>query len=153
MKKFILLADKLRENYAVRFIIEPNKLPVDVSKILNEKRIEVVETKTTNGLIQVIQDCFLFIGNDSGPSYIANLLGIPTFIIFGPTNPIFHQPVKGLNDFIIKKLDCSPTENHKLCFTNGGRNGCPVNDCMNLLSMNDVEKSIRKLLKRIESDY
>jgi len=35
----------------------------------------------------LISECFMFLGVDSGPSHIAQLLNIPSYIIYGPINP------------------------------------------------------------------
>ena len=43
-------------------------------------------------LIQSLDECDRFIGNDSGPGHLAALLGIPTFTIFGPQLPERFAP-------------------------------------------------------------
>lgn len=39
-----------------------------------------------------IQHCQLYLGNDSGLTHLAALLGIPTLVLFGPTDPAIWQP-------------------------------------------------------------
>ncbi len=149
LRKFILLAEHLSKKFTVKLVTPPQKISYDVLCYLKEKRIEVVETKTTKQLIEFISGAFLFIGNDSGPVHIANLLGIPTFTIYGPTNPTYHAPTEGINQFIIKQLKCSPKVNEKVCFTNGGRNGCPSFECVESLNLDAVKFNINDLLKKI----
>ncbi len=43
-------------------------------------------------LIQSLDECDRFIGNDSGPGHLAALLGLPTFTIFGPQLPERFAP-------------------------------------------------------------
>lgn len=43
-------------------------------------------------LIQSMDECDRFIGNDSGPGHLAALLGLPTFTIFGPQLPERFAP-------------------------------------------------------------
>ena len=106
--------------------------------------VELIETKDIKDLLREIKKAFLVVGNDTGIIYIANLLNIPTFTIFGPSNPSFHYIPSGNSDFIRKVIPCSPKETEKLCFTNGGRDGCPSNECMKRLEFDDVYKKIRK---------
>jgi ADP-heptose:LPS heptosyltransferase len=35
----------------------------------------------------------MFVGNDSGPAHLAAVLGVPTFTLFGPTDPAVWRPV------------------------------------------------------------
>jgi ADP-heptose:LPS heptosyltransferase len=147
LRKFIRLSEKLNEKFKVKIVVSPNKLSKDIISYIENKHIDLIETKTTVELIKATKDSFLFIGNDSGPIHVANLIGIPTFTIYGPTNPEYHKPLEGLNNFIIKKIRCSPGKNEKVCLTNGGRNGCPSFDCMNLL---DTETVLAKVLTFIE---
>jgi len=34
-----------------------------------------------------------FIGNDSGPTHLAAITGVPTVALFGPTNPVIWRPL------------------------------------------------------------
>jgi heptosyltransferase-1 len=43
-------------------------------------------------LIALMRRASLFIGGDTGPMHLANLLGIPVLAIFGPTNPARNGP-------------------------------------------------------------
>jgi ADP-heptose:LPS heptosyltransferase len=115
-----------------------------------QKKIKFIETKTTADLIEVIKRCALLIGNDSGPVHIANLLGKPTFTIYGPTNPDFHKPLDGINKYIIKEIPCSPRTNEKMCFTYGGMIGCPSFECMNNLNVEEVKTSVDDFILSLE---
>jgi ADP-heptose:LPS heptosyltransferase len=43
-------------------------------------------------VISIIKNSIFFIGNDTGLSHIAGMLNIPSFIIFGPSNPTLAKP-------------------------------------------------------------
>lgn len=148
LKKFIDLAEYLSKHYCVKFVIPANKISQDILIYLKKLKIEVVETKSTNELIEFIRRSLIFIGNDSGPVHISHLLGIPTFTIYGPTNPDYHQPAEGVSEYVVNKLRCSPKSNEKVCFTNGGRSGCPAFECMNLL---DTKMVLAKVLSFTEN--
>jgi heptosyltransferase-2 len=87
------------------------------------------------------------ISNDSGPLYIASLMGKPTFTIYGPTNPLFHLPLGSKHNYIRHLISCSPAETEKYCFTNAGRDGCPSFECMNQLKVDEVYENWKLLLK------
>ncbi len=150
LRKFLSLAKELNERYKCVIVTEPNKINADVLREIMEMDIKFVETNTTAELIEVTKRCFLFIGNDSGPIHIANLLGKPTFTIYGPTNPDFHKPLNGINNYIIREIPCSPGQNEKMCFTYGGMIGCPSFECMNNLALSEVRKSINEFINFIE---
>ncbi|GCE18280.1 glycosyltransferase family 9 protein [Dictyobacter kobayashii] len=41
---------------------------------------------------RTLQDCRGYLGNDSGLTHLAALLGLPTLALFGPSNPLVWQP-------------------------------------------------------------
>jgi len=148
-EKYLNLADKLSIQEEIKIIIPSGYLPNnDLLKL--KKEFSIVETNDIKDLIECIKGCFLFIGNDSGPIHIANLLGKPVFTIFGPTNPSFHLPKSGLSGYITKKIVCSPKVNEKLCYTNGGRKGCPSFECMNQLSVDKVFLEVSNFINIIK---
>jgi heptosyltransferase I len=157
MEKFIDLAVSLNKEYSTSFVIPRNTINKELMYEINVKGIEILETSSTEELIQLIKKSSLMVSNDSGPIYIASLLGKPTFTIFGPTNPLFHLPFGNAHRFIQKAIHCSPKEWEKLCFKNGGYIGCPVFECMNSLSFKEVNDKIKEfiieigILKRTET--
>ncbi|MGE5608197.1 MAG: glycosyltransferase family 9 protein [Bacillota bacterium] len=54
---------------------------------------ELYRPQTYLDLLSSLADTSLFLGNDSGPSHLAGILGIPTFCLFGPTDPIVWHPL------------------------------------------------------------
>ena len=72
LKKFIILAEKLRENHTVSFLIKGDELPLDVLEEIKQSGIEIIHSVTIKEMIQIIKQCSFFIGNDSGPVNIAN---------------------------------------------------------------------------------
>lgn len=77
-----------------------------------------------------------FIGNDSGFSHLAGYLGIPTLVLFGPTDPIVWKPLGKKVLILYKRLECSP------CFPAP----CPYTPPKKCLSF-DVEEIFRNLEK------
>lgn len=146
LNNFIKLAEKLNNNYECIFIFPPNYLVNDVEEYLIENKVEYIITNSTKDLIETIKSGYLFIGNDSGPTHIASMLGLKTFSIYGPTNPIFHIPYGKSHSFFYKKINCSADVQNKMCFTNGGLEGCPSYECMKAIKIDDVFNEVLKLL-------
>ena len=44
-------------------------------------------------LLAAVSDASLFVGNDSGPTHLAGILGVPTVALFGPTYPAVWRPL------------------------------------------------------------
>lgn len=147
LEKFILLTEKLGKEYSIEIIAPPNLINSQSKKEIEMREILISETKSISDLIEKIKECSVFIGNDSGPLFIANMLGKPTFAIYGPTNPDYSVPYGADHDFIIKTIHCSPKKNKKYCFTNAGLVGCPAFKCMELM---DVDEVYNKLLPFVQ---
>jgi ADP-heptose:LPS heptosyltransferase len=54
-----------------------------------------VQLKTTDGtaLLETLKTASLVIANDSGPAHLAAAAGVPTIVLFGPTNPVVCGPL------------------------------------------------------------
>lgn len=136
--KYIRLAEKLNSDFDVELVFDNTPVSQEILNYLKVNNIVFSITETIKDLIAKIKSADLLIGNDSGPVQIAAFLGKKTFSIYGPTNPEFHIPKYGQNKFIQKKILCSPKQNERLCFTDGGKSGCPSYECLNLLSVDEV---------------
>ena len=136
--KFMQLAVKLKDKFNVSLIVPVNIIPADVMVEAIDQKIEIIQTHSIQELIGNIKECSIFIGNDSGPLYIASLLGKPTFAIYGPTNPEYSLPLGHNHSYIRNEINCSPKKNEQYCFTTGGKFGCPAFQCMNQLNLEQV---------------
>jgi hypothetical protein len=89
----------------------------------------------------LISQAGAFIGNDGGVSHVAAAVGIPTFVIFGPTD-VVKNTVPMSNVYVInKKLDCQPCQfggKYPKAFTSHYI-GCPISmQCLKSVSCDDV---------------
>ncbi|KAA3659033.1 MAG: hypothetical protein DWQ10_09840, partial [Calditrichaeota bacterium] len=63
--------------------------------------------KETAGLIKKAS---IFIGNDSGPAHMAAALGIPTYVLFGPSLISKNRPFGKQVAVLSKEMPCSPCQ-------------------------------------------
>ncbi len=56
-----------------------------------------------------LRRCRQVVGNDTGGIHLANALGVPTVVLFGPTNPVRTKPVFDAPVTIIQAPDARPT--------------------------------------------
>jgi ADP-heptose:LPS heptosyltransferase len=61
-----------------------------------------------------LAECRHVIGNDTGGVHLANLLGIETLILYGPTNPIKTKPVFDAKFEILQPNECPPEGGHSV---------------------------------------
>jgi ADP-heptose:LPS heptosyltransferase len=65
-------------------------------------------------LASVMEGCWFFVGNDSGISHMAAALGLPTVVIFGPTDQRVWSP-RGEKTFVVSRdVYCSPCPQERL---------------------------------------
>ncbi|MEM5786862.1 MAG: glycosyltransferase family 9 protein [Syntrophobacteraceae bacterium] len=66
-------------------------------------------------LAAVIKGSRFLLSPDTGPMHIAAALNVPTFVIFGPTNPARTGPYGDCHTIIRNEMDCSPCYKRKPC--------------------------------------
>lgn len=59
--------------------------------------------------LDVLSKLKLVIGNDSGGVHLANAIGIPSIVLFGPTNPMKTSPIYDAKVQILQPNKCPPT--------------------------------------------
>jgi ADP-heptose:LPS heptosyltransferase len=143
-RKFIELALRLKENYLVEIISPKNFIAADVYEELVGVGLNCRITESITDLISQIRQASVFISNDSGPTYIAALLGKPTFTIYGPTNPRYSLPFGKFQTYYQKQMICS-ANNEMFCFTLGGIE-CPTNECINNISVDTIEAKVLEFI-------
>ena len=147
LRSFINLAARLNVSYTVSFIVQNGQLSEDIRKEIDSLNIELIQTNSVEELIKNIIESSFFIGNDSGPVNIANYLGMPTFSLYGATNPDYTVSEEDHQSYIQKKLSCSAEQYDKYCTIGVGVYECPGIQCMNLLTVDEVYDRVIPLVK------
>ena len=88
-----------------------------------------------------IEQCDLFLTNDTGPMHIAAAVGTPTVSLFGPGNHIRFQPLGATHQTIRYDVPCSPCKQ----FTDK----CKDNICMKGIAVDEVWQSISRALGKL----
>jgi heptosyltransferase-2 len=79
----------------------------------------------------------LVISNDTGTSHVSAALGIPTVVVFGPTEHVSTRPLSHLAAVVRHDVECSP------CMLRE----CPIDHrCMTRVEVDDVSAAARTLL-------
>lgn len=101
--------------------------------------------KTSIGqLAAQLEQCALFIGNDSSPMHLAAAVGIPIIAIFGPTSPQEYGPYP-LDDPKHIALWHHPTG--QPCFFLGKMQTCTTCTCMQSVTMDEVWDAVSSILR------
>jgi lipopolysaccharide heptosyltransferase II len=100
--------------------------------------------KTTLGeLAAQLEQCALFIGNDSSPMHLAAAVNIPVIAIFGPTSPQEYGPYP-LDDPRHIAIWRHPTG--QPCFFLGKMQACDHCTCMQSVTVDDVWQAVLQLI-------
>jgi heptosyltransferase III len=58
-----------------------------------ESATEAAHPATYSDLLAELSTSSAFVGNDSGPGHLAGIIGLPTVVLFGPTDPAVWRPL------------------------------------------------------------
>ncbi|HEK85510.1 MAG: lipopolysaccharide heptosyltransferase II [Candidatus Saccharicenans sp.] len=79
----------------------------------------------------------VFLGNDSGLTHLANILGIPVISLFGPTDPQICGPIFQPAQILKKQVPCSPCSYRV----------CPYDHrCLNQITADEVLQAVSNFL-------
>ncbi len=68
----------------------------------------IYESENPTEMAKALSNARLFVGNDSGVSHLASYVGVPSFIFYGPTDPLVWKPIGEKVYQISLNLPCSP---------------------------------------------
>jgi ADP-heptose:LPS heptosyltransferase len=95
-------------------------------------------------LASVMEGCWFFIGNDSGISHMAAALGLPTIVIFGPTDQSVWSP-RGEKTFVVQRgVHCSPCPQERFF-------QCKDIECLKGIEMGEVLEGLEKIGVKFKS--
>ncbi len=140
VNNYLSVAEKLCERNIHTIIIgnEADSKKIDMNLFKEKKYLHPFFNEKLSTVAALMKRSSAFIGNDSGPLHLASALGVKCVGLFGPASPHLTAPVSDSNIYLYEQVECSPCE----------QIGCirPGNPCMNLISIDLVMESVRKLL-------
>lgn len=97
IERFAQIAQKIYRQYHLPAVIvgtAADKPSADeFAKASGTPTIDLCGKTTLPQLIAILAGARLVVSNDTGPGHLAAYLGIPTVMIFGPTNPAWVAPI------------------------------------------------------------
>ncbi|MCH7650623.1 MAG: glycosyltransferase family 9 protein [Nitrospinae bacterium] len=90
----------------------------------------------------ILRRCRLLVGNDSAPIHIAMAMGVPTYSLWGPTNPKRYGDPLPSHTRLFKEIECSP------CYSDGEFPECNDNRCLKAITVNEVWQVLQAELPR-----
>jgi len=106
-----------------------------IRKEMTEQSVLGPETESLTQLGELFKRCDLYLGGDTGPMHIASLMGTPVLVIYGPTDPVFHEPL-GRHKKVRKEVGCNPCRNRS----------CKDLKCLKSITVDDVFKATKEIL-------
>jgi heptosyltransferase-2 len=143
-ERYAAVADALAQRYGASVVIfgAANDLRAaqEVQSNMKGSSIVLAGRTTLGQLMGLIEQCRLFITNDSGPMHIAAALDVPQLAIFGSTSEIATGPLSKNAEVIKHQVDCNP------CFLRE----CPTDfRCMKGVT---AEKVIEAAFRKLETE-
>lgn len=133
---FLLARELVNLNYGIILIGGQSEAEEFKSQDWPKDTINALGKYSIGETASILEQCDLFIGNDSGPAHMAAALGIKTYVIFGATRIDKNKPLGKHVQVISKFLNCSP------CQYTDRWNTCKDWRCTKTISANDVIKVI-----------
>jgi len=148
LERFLNLAQTLQDHLGSRILIVlgPAEGP-EVQKAFQEMGPPspiLAKGLTLLQLASVMEGSRFFIGNDSGISHMAAALGLPTIVIFGPTDQRVWSP-RGEKTFVVRRgVHCSPCPQERFF-------QCKDFECLRGIEIGEVLEGVERMGIEIRS--
>lgn len=91
------LCQRLHQTVAAPIIVVAGPSEEEIARLIVEmlpaQTVRVLQNLPLASVAETLRTCQLYIGNDSGLSHLAAAIGIPTVVLFGPSNPVVWRPL------------------------------------------------------------
>ncbi len=144
LARFLETAGKLRDHQRIQpiFLLGPVEQETDSSLIstIQTQGFPIVRNISLPVLAGVLSYCRGYLGNDSGISHLAAAVGIPTVVIFGPTDPAFWSPQGTAVKILSPNCSCAPCDRETM-------KNCLMKECLASLKVQQVLEVIGTEIK------
>ena len=156
LARYLTLAQKLIAELDAQMLLIGGESDIALNQQLQDELAAPADIvlnltgKTTLGeLAAQLEQCALFIGNDSSPMHLAAAVNIPIIAIFGPTSPQEYGPYP-LDDPQHIAIWRHPTG--QPCFFLGKFSTCTHCTCMQAVTVADVWEAVQRLIPSTQSN-
>lgn len=141
---FAKLSEQLIKNGCVKIILPigpaDEEVVQDYFSLIVSDTIFPLTNLPLNELAAVLQQCDLYVGNDSGITHLATAVGTPIVALFGPTDPKVWGPRGDKVFMLYKGSECSPCTREKMRV-------CMHLECMEAISVEEVYRKVNETTK------
>jgi len=145
--RYTELARLLKKHHGLRFIITGSRGERDIADrvagMIRDGGIEATSIAGHASLLQavsVIRGARLFVGPDSGMGHLTVAVGVPTVILFGPSDSDKWGATGGTHAVVNGRAPCAP------CFIFGYHKPCHRLDCMKVITAAAVFDACERVL-------
>ena len=140
-ERFASTADRLAERNGFQTVIVGTTGDIEVAnEVAARMRTNalVLAGRTSIAELKAILACTsLVISNDTGTAHVSAALGVPTVVVFGPTEHFSTRPLSDVATVVRHEVECSP------CMLRE----CPIDHrCMTRVEIDDVYSAAQSLL-------
>jgi ADP-heptose:LPS heptosyltransferase len=142
LERFIQAAQEIeRKNQGQPiFLLGPAEQETEPAGFFRSQPFPVMNTPPLKTLAGILSQCAGYLGNDSGVSHLAAALGLPSVVLFGPTDPFLWGPRGRSVHLLFSSRSCSPCSEES-------RRTCPDKDCLMDISVEQVLETISAVSK------
>lgn len=135
----ILSSLKRETGAGVRVVLGPVEKERGCWKELALPADKITVCETLMDLLATLSRARIFLGNDSGASHLAGILGIPTVAVFGASDAVLWRPLGPRVRVVRTAALCAPC-------TDGGPFACEEARCLEAISARDVVREALALV-------
>ena len=140
-ERFAAAADRLAEQDGFQTVIigatGDREIAARVQSLMRTPAANLAGCTSIAELKGVLSLCQLTLSNDTGAAHVAAALGVPTVVIFGPTEHFATHPLSHKAAVVRQDVECSP------CMLRT----CPIDHrCMTNVQVDDVYLTAKNLL-------
>ena len=108
--------------------------------------VDLVGSLALDEVAELARRAAVYVGNDSGPSHLAEAVGGRVVMLFGPSDPVVYGPRTSRAVALIAGLWCSP------CFEHGRVAPCANPICMASLGVDRVWRDVQDAMASWEAE-
>ncbi|MEK6406416.1 MAG: lipopolysaccharide heptosyltransferase II [Acidobacteriota bacterium] len=140
-ERFAATADRLAEQNGFQTVIVGTAGDVEAAEEVARRmrsRAAALAGRTNIADLKAVLACTsLVISNDTGTAHVSAALGVPTVVVFGPTEHVSTRPLSDAATVVRHDVECSP------CMLRD----CPIDHrCMTRVEVDDVYAAAQDLL-------